>query len=311
MKYIDLHADTLLRAYKDEVRDLDSFEGAMVDIARLKEAKCIGQFFAIFMREKEKMTISDDDYINLLAEILKENIDLTRDYDSLISNIEKEVISAFLTLEDGRSVEASFEKLGGYYDLGIRLITLTWNSPNCFGYPNSFDSNLMEKGLTSFGKEAIEYMNEKGIIIDVSHLSDGGFYDVLEISKKPFMASHSNARQLSPHPRNMTDPMIKALADSGGLMGLNFCPAFLNKDISCRESRVKEMLAHVKHISNVGGMDIIALGTDFDGISGNFEIDSPLKLNLLFDALLKEGFSSSDLEKFAYKNALRVLKETL
>src|SRR5699024_2775635 len=160
-------------------------------------------------------------------------------------------------------------------------------------------------GLKTFGKDAIEYMNHLGMIIDVSHLSDGGFYDVAKISKKPFIASHSNSRTLSPHQRNMTDEMIKILAEKGGVMGLNFAPQFLNEDISIRDSKIELMVKHLNYMKNIGGEDVIALGSDFDGIGGNLELDSSDKMYLLFDALRVDGWSERLIEKLAYKNALR------
>jgi membrane dipeptidase len=229
----------------------------------------------------------------------------------LVENDRKQKISAYLTIEDGRSVNGSFDKIKEYYDLGVRLITLTWNSPNCFGYPNSFDKNIMEKGLTSFGKEAVSFMNEIGILVDVSHLSDGGFYDVCEVSKKPFVASHSNCRELSPHPRNLTDDMIRLLASKGGVIGVNIVPDFLSSDIRCRESFIDDVVRHVVHMINKGGIECVGIGTDFDGTGGNIELNEPAKVQILFDRLKKMGVSDDALEKIAYRNAARVIKECI
>src|SRR5699024_7042079 len=112
----------------------------------------------------------------------------------------------------------SLRRLHEFYDAGVRLITLTWNYENAAGYPNSRDSSVMRKGLKPFGKVLIEEMNDLGMIIDVSHLSDGGFWDVARRSKKPFIASHSNARAVTSHPRNLTDEMIRAIAEKGGVI---------------------------------------------------------------------------------------------
>ena len=322
MNYIDFHCDTLLMLVdEEEGQSLYSNEVASVDFKRLKKSEAMAQFFAMFLMDEETINEyfgSDDEYINKLSKMLKDEIAENNDImsmaynaEDLLKNHESGKVSAFLTIEDGRSVDGKLEKLDKYYDLGVRLITLTWNYENCFGYPNSKDPEIMNKGLKNFGKEAIEYMNNIGMIIDVSHLSDGGFYDVAKISKKPFVASHSNARELSPHPRNMTDDMIKILAENGGIMGLNFAPQFLNEDITLRDSKIELMVKHLNHIKNIGGEDVIALGSDFDGISGNLEIDSSDKMYLLFDALKDSGWSERLIEKLAYKNALRVIKDTL
>ena len=322
MNYIDFHCDTLLMLVDEaEGQSLYSNEVASVDFKRLKKSEAMAQFFAMFLMDEETINEhfgSDDEYINKLAKMLKDEVTKNSDImsmaynaEDLLKNYRSQKVSAFLTIEDGRSVDGKLEKLDKYYDLGVRLITLTWNYENCFGYPNSKDPEIMNKGLKSFGKEAIEYMNHIGMIIDVSHLSDGGFYDVAKISKKPFVASHSNARALSPHQRNMTDDMIKILAEKGGVMGLNFAPHFLNEDITLEDSKIELMVKHLNHIKNIGGEDVIALGSDFDGISGNLEIDSSDKMYLLFDALKDSGWSERLIEKLAYKNALRIIKDTL
>lgn len=321
MKYIDFHCDTLLKIIDEEGQSLYSNTVASVDFKRLKKAEAMAQFFAIFLIDEDiigKKFDSDDDYIKKLAKILKDEVAKNNDIismaynaEDLIKNYASGKVSAFLTIEDGRSVDGKLEKLDEYYDLGIRLLTLTWNYENCFGYPNSKDPDIMNKGLKPFGKEAVEYMNHIGMIIDVSHLSDGGFYDVAKISKKPFIASHSNSRELSPHPRNLTDDMIKILAQKGGVMGLNFAPQFLNEDISLKDSKVELMVKHLNHIKNVGGEDVLALGSDFDGIGGNLEIDSSDKMYLLFDALKEYGWSERLIEKLAYKNAIRVIGDIL
>ena len=324
MQYIDLHCDTLSVAYFQKAEDMWSMPYAMVDIERLKKANAMAQFFAIYLRPLNSDKVKsgeipgDDIFIEKLSGILmnsirnhNEVIEFASGYESFQKNLKESKISAFLTLEEGRSVDGDFGKLKKYHDMGVRLITLTWNFPNCFGYPNSPDPEIMNMGLTSFGKDAIEYMNDLGIIIDVSHLSDGGFSDVAAISKKPFIASHSNCRALSPHPRNLTDEMIRILADKGGVMGLNFYPSFLNEDIRCPEGTIDIMARHVLHMINTGGIECVAIGTDFDGIDGNLEINEPTKVDLLFARLKREGISDSQLEKIAFGNAIRVIKESI
>ncbi len=131
------------------------------------------------------------------------------------------------------------------------------------------------------------------------------------VSKKPFIASHSNARAISPHQRNLTDEMIRIISEKGGVIGLNFCAPFLNEDGKGRNSTIDLMVKHLNHIKNVGGEDVIALGTDLDGIGGNLEIDSCHKIPFLFNALERAGWSTGLIEKFAYKNSLRLIEETM
>jgi membrane dipeptidase len=151
-------------------------------------------------------------------------------------------------------------------------------------------------------------MNRLGMLIDVSHLSDRGFYDVAELSKQPFVASHSNARSLTPHSRSLTDDMIKVLADHGGVIGLNFCGAFLGDS---EISRVEDMVSHILHIRQVGGTEVIALGTDFDGISPELEIEDMGQIGKLIRALERAGFTDAELDKFLWQNSLRVIQDSL
>lgn len=325
MKYIDLHCDTLMKLVLSEEKiDLASNDKTSIDFKRLREGNAMAQFFAIFLPDMDTFEkygvepIPDDEYIDRALTVLKESVNKNSDIiemayniDDINTNQKNNRMSAILTIEDGRCIDGKLENVKKYYDMGIRLITLTWNYENSLGFPNSRDPEIMNKGLKPFGKEAVEYMNELGIIVDVSHLSDGGFYDVANISKKPFIASHSNARAISPHRRNLTDDMIRIIGEKGGVIGLNFCASFLNEDAKGPNSTIEMMVRHLNYIRNVGGEDVLALGSDLDGIRGNLEIDSCHKIPLLFNALEKSGWSSGLIEKFAYGNTLRVIKETM
>ena len=324
MKYIDLHCDTLMQAYFAGKDDIFELENTMLDVKRLQSGKNMAQFFAIFMppisyiEDADKKYPGDEAYIQYLYQILinttkkfPDTISLAKYYNDLIKNNRTGKISAFLTLEDGRAVDGSIENLERYYEMGIRLISLTWNSKNCFGSPNSTDPIIMNQGLTDFGKEAVVRMQELGMLVDVSHLSDGGFWDVKSLCKTPFVASHSNCRSLCSHQRNLTDEMIYALAESGGVIGLNFYPDFLSENNEDRISRIKDMVRHLEHLVKYGGEDCVSIGTDFDGMSGTFEIDSPDKMYLLFDELHKNHFSDDLIDKIAYKNARRVIQDVI
>ena len=324
MKFIDLHCDTLMLAYAERQKDMYQMSG-MFDIKRMKESGAMAQFFAIFMPPpgieqwlKREQPIDDQEYMDYCfaayEETLSKNADLIApagNVKELLENEKNGKMSGLLTFEDGRMIQGDLANLKRYYDKGIRLISLTWNAENCFGFPNSTDTSVMEKGLKSFGKEAIEEMNALGIIIDVSHLSDGGFWDVAEVSRKPFVASHSNSRVLSPHQRNLTDDMLKKLADLGGVAGINFGPEFLNEDLTCKDSTLELISKHIRHMIAVGGVECVALGSDFDGIMGNLEVGNIDEVALIFDRLKKDGLSETMIEKIAWKNALRVMKDVL
>ena len=155
----------------------------------------------------------------------------------------------------------------------------------------------------------------KGIIVDVSHLSDTGFWNVADIMQQkgvPFVASHSNSREMTNHPRNMTDEMIKRLAECGGVMGLNLSPHFLNNnEPKDGHSRIEDMVKHVLHIRKIGGSEVLSIGSDFDGIEGTLEVASPKDFDKLWEALSKAGLSQSELDKMWQYNARRVLEAVL
>lgn len=325
MNYMDMHCDTLAEALVRNQATAKKLDGTMLDIERLKESGASAQFFAMFLPQKlqpgwfgGKETVNPDTLLEGMYEIYQNTlvecsntIAPARCHGDLIKNRKEGKISAFLTIENGYLVRGSMERLKEFHDMGVGLMTLTWNDPNCFGVPHSANAAKMAEGLTDFGKEAISYMNELGMLVDVSHLSDGGFYDVAELSKKPFVASHSNCRVLAASTRNLTDEMIRILAHKGGVAGINFEPSFLNKDSKDTVSRVERMCDHVEHFIRIGGADCVGIGTDFDGIGGTFEIADCTQMHLLFEALHQRGLSWDAIEKVAFRNAEEVIRESM
>jgi membrane dipeptidase len=316
-KYIDMHCDSLLKGIDDN-RLYDRPEN-MLDISGMASAGQGAQFFAVFFPPKPMLPpeTTDDGLFEraraLLLETATSHPEVLRmafNADDIRANMSGGLISAVLTVEDGRAVRGDMNRLRWFYEAGVRAMALTWNDPNCFGYPNSADEAGMRLGLTDFGKEAIAEMNTLGMLVDVSHLSDGGFWDVAALSEKPFVATHSNCRALCGHQRNLTDEMIRALAKKGGVAGVNFNPGFLTPD-GKNESRVEDLCRHVLHLIEVGGEDCVGLGTDFDGIGGTLEIGRPTEMTKLFDALSQKGVTERQLEKFATGNVLRVMSDAL
>ena len=216
---------------------------------------------------------------------------------------------SYLTIEDGGVLGEKIENVKKFYDMGVRLVTLTWNHENAIGYPNSYDAEVMNKGLKPFGKEVVAEMERLGMVVDVSHVSDGVFWDVAELATKPFLASHSNARAVCGHKRNMTDEMIKALADKGGVMGLNLGPEFVGSVEGV--TRMEDLVAQILHIRNVGGAGVLALGSDFDGIHGALDVAGPQDWPKLEAALKEAGLSDDELDMMWYTNAERVLRSVL
>lgn len=319
MKLIDMHCDTLLGLVHGENINLKS-NHLCVDLEKMKQADSMAQFFACFINMRrfqgeDRWNKGYEYAMNMIARGKKEfaaypnEIAMATNYYELLHNENSGKMSAILTVEEGGIIDGKMENLETLYREGIRLITLTWNEENCLAFPNSDDATVMNSGLKPFGIEVVERMNDMGMIIDVSHLSDGGFWDVIKYSKKPVVASHSNARALCGHRRNLTDEMIHALAENGGVSGINFYPVFLNENA---KATVDDLAHHIEHMYRLGGEDFVAMGTDFDGFDdGELDIKHLGQMEMLYDALKKRRFNDTQLEKFWFRNAMRVIKETL
>lgn len=317
VKAFDLHCDTLMKI--DKKGNLSDCKG-MVTLEGLQQGgvalQCFADFvptgvFPAFCRGAfSKMMFNN--YYRKYQAMMKRHADSLYPVLSAadIDRAEQEgKIGVLLTIEDGGVMGTELSNVKKYYEKGVRLVTLTWNHPNPIGFPNSSDPTVMSKGLTPYGREVVAEMERLGMVVDVSHVSDGVFRDVAEMAGKPFIASHSNAREVCGHTRNMSDEMIRTLAEKGGVMGLNMGPEFLAQ--GSEESRIEDMVRHVLHIRNVGGSEVLALGSDFDGIHGTFEVDGPGKWPRLCDALHKAGLTETELEQMWWKNAVRVFRTVL
>lgn len=310
MNMIDLHCDTILKLWEENGSASLRRNSFGVDVQKLMSAGALAQFFAIFINLQRHadpyaafQTLADIFFDELAANA--DCLALARSAAEMEANRSQGKISCFLTLEEGGALAGSMENLYAAHELGVRLITLTWNYPNEIGYPNH-EWQYQHMGLTPFGHDIVGEMNRLGMVVDVSHLSDQGFWDVARISGQPFVASHSNARAIAGHSRNLTDAMIKTIADRGGVIGLNFCPDFLGGT-----GGLAEMVRHVRHIMNVGGRDSVALGTDFDGIDPPPELAHIGLVGRLTRELAQAGLTENELEKFFWKNAARLIRSVM
>ena len=236
------------------------------------------------------------------------NSDLIRPvcrYADIERNMADGVMSSMMTVEDGIALDGKIERVDEMFRRGVRLITLTHNYENSLGFPNC---DFPDKGLTPFGIEAVERMNRLGIIIDTSHLSDAGFWDVVKHTKKPFVASHSNARSICPVPRNLTDEMLLAVADKGGVSGLNFASYFLAD--GAHYTYCADIARHARYMADKAGIDTVALGSDFDGIDSVLEFEGCQGLPMVEEAL-NRCFTADEVDKITHLNALRVIKDTV
>ena len=327
MKVIDLHCDTLSELrhglYRGEKIDLGS-NHLQVDLKKLKKGDYLLQCFALFINlgDPYNPLVTALEQVDLFRQAMRQypqEIRQVTTWEEFLENRKEGRISALLTVEEGGCCLGNLSVLRVLYSLGVRIMTLTWNYENDLAWPNEVPGNAANvypcaanttNGLKEKGLEFISEMERLGMLIDVSHLSDAGFWDVYHHTRKPFIASHSNARALCGHVRNLTDEMIRAIADRGGLTGLNYCASFLDPSDHPR-STVQRMAEHAAYIRNVGGIDCLGLGSDFDGIEGDLEMPDASYLPMLEAELRRQHFTEDEIEKIFFRNAMRVLKEVL
>jgi len=343
MKYVDMHCDTLYKMLQKKKQgeswNLAENDGH-IDLDKLKRGNALLQNFAMFVEWKKCDNPKDEvlRMVDIFYAEMEKNRDVilpVRTYDEILENEKNGKMSALLTIEEGAACLGDLDNLELFYDLGVRMMTLTWNYPNEIGYPNLSKTTMKlqeetgdespekpifdyktpdtEHGLTPFGIQVVERMEELGMIVDVSHLSDAGFYDVLRATKKPFVASHSNARAISPWVRNLTDDMLRSLADRGGVAGLNFCADFLTEVElgTYNPGTMEAVITHARHMVNVGGSECLGIGSDFDGIDTNEGIPDYSYLPKLEEAFNRAGFRESECDKIFRDNVLRVYREIL
>ena len=307
---IDLHCDTIMQLL-DHPDSGDLYRNTWkIDIEKLQKAHSKVQDFALFINlgdtndpygRYEEMRNLCTTQIHLYGE----HIQHVLSYQDVESVYKSGKIGALMSIEEGGVLGGDLDKLKQAYQDGVRLITLTWNYPNGLGEPHCGEQH---KKLTPKGIEFVEAMQDLGIIVDSSHLNDAGTEQLGDILDVPFIASHSNAREVTAHTRNLPDNLIKLIANKGGVIGLNFAQSFLG---TSPVSRIEDIVKHGLYLINKGGVDVVALGTDFDGIKPNTEIKDASEMYRLYDSFKEAGLSVDQCEKLFWKNADRLLKEIL
>lgn len=319
MGFIDLHCDSILEVAEKGV-SLRT-KGGHLNLERMKQAGYTLQTFAMFVHLERY----SNPYEQCMAMIkaydkeLEQNRDLIAPvyrYEDILKNQREGRMSALLSIEEGEVCQGKIEYLRLFYQKGARMMTLTWNFPNTLAWPNQvrgsrFGVAETKKGLTDRGIEFLSEMERLGMIVDVSHLGDAGFAQVMEHTGKPVIASHSNARTVCPHVRNLTDDMIRAIAERGGVIGLNFCGDFTDQSEQNAFASIEKLVAMAGYLKNTGGAECVALGSDFDGIGPEVELQGCQDMPLLRDGLKKGGFTSLEIEKICSGNAMRVFRECL
>ncbi len=316
MFVLDSHCDTPSQIFRMNLDLSKDNLNTHVDFPKLKRGGVDGAFFALYIpAEMDNDPDAAFEYAKQLYSGVVRSVEENPAYASLavsesqaLANKVNGKFSVFLGLENGSPIGTSLERLNWFHKAGIRYVTLchTGNNLIC-------DSCATEQkrwnGLSQFGREVVSEMNRLGILVDVSHISDKAFYDVLDCSSRPVVATHSCCRALADHPRNMTDDMIRALASAGGVIQINFYPVFLDSDYGKVMPSYTRIADHIDHVANLVGIDHVGLGSDYDGIeitpAGMEDIS---KFHMIMAELRFRGYSEADLAKIASGNFFRILR---
>jgi membrane dipeptidase len=222
-------------------------------------------------------------------------------------------VAIFIGVEGGHAIESSLDRLRELHDRGARYLTLTWNNGNAWAGSSVGLDGTRTGGLTPFGRDVVREMNRLGMLVDLSHVSDSTFFDAIEVSTAPVIASHSSARAINAVPRNLSDEQLRAIARNGGVVNVNFYSRFIDPDF--RESRATPLavlIDHFDHIAKVAGVDHVGIGSDFDGVSALPEgMEDVTRLPRIAEALLDRGYSESDVRKILGGNMLRVMEQVM
>jgi membrane dipeptidase len=302
MRYFDLHCDTVSECY---LRNCGLAENNLhISLDGGSAFETWVQFFAVWMPDGIRGPQAWERFLGVCAVFHRETaangIAVCGNSDELQSamkSIHKN--AAILSIEGSAALGGRLENLNKAYDLGVRLITLTWN-----GACEAGGGCIAGGGLTKFGFELIAKMRKLGIVVDVSHLSDRGFDDVASSSDVAFVATHSNSRKVCSNPRNLTDVQFREITARGGIVGLNLYPNFLGSD------SLDSILRHVDHFLNLGGEKVLAIGADFDGASMPLEISGIYDMPKLYNLLLKT-YGETTVRYIFFDNAYKFFNSAL
>lgn len=309
-KIYDAHCDVLYKMFIDPKLDFYTSEAGLdVTYNRMRDAGVKLQFFAIYLPEKLRRPSFDHllEYVDIFRQKIESRgrLALVRNKDELDSVMRGDEIGAVLSLEGADALAGNPVYTRTLFDLGVRFIGITWN------YANWAADGILEPrkgGFTKRGKKFISECNDLGMLLDVSHLSVKGFWELAELCQTPFIASHSNALSVCSHPRNLDDEQIGAIIQADGRIGVTFVPRFVKQkgDVS-----ISDVLKHIDHICSLGGVRHLGFGSDFDGIEEHISgLDHAGKYGRLADELSRH-YKAAEVEGFLWGNWNRFLKENL
>jgi membrane dipeptidase len=320
---IDGHCDTMLsvigRGLFSTSPQRDFFqrnETGHIDLPRLKEGGVTCQVMALYIEPQYKPTRSArrclellDAFYGLLDE--SESFSLATKAEHIVNAKARKQVCGLLSIEGGEAIEGSLSLLRSFYRSGVRAMGLTWNQRNDLA--DGVGEKSARSGLTDLGISVVKEMERLGMLVDVSHLSESSFWGVDQVSERPYIASHSNARALASHPRNLTDKQIEALGKKGGVIGIVYCPAFVDDDTE--KVSLARLCDHIDHIKKIAGIDHVGLGSDFDGFGvapGSPQVLKDVsEMPRLTEELLGRGYTEEEVKKVLGGNWLRVYKEVL
>ena len=308
VKFIDLHCDTITKCL--ETNENLYKNNLHIDIERLKKYGSSIQFFAIWLKKSLYENAFEEtekaiNFFNWEIEKNKKYIKKATSFKDILNNQRENKFSAILSIEGGECLKGDINNLDKFYLDGVRMLSLTWNYENELGYGVFEDEKLPLKEL---GKLAIKKMNKLGIIIDISHLNEGGFWDIYKISEKPFIASHSNSYSICKNKRNLKDEQIKAIKEKNGVIGINLYKNFLtNKE----EGNIEDIFNHIDYICKLIGFENICIGGDLDGIDKSVNgINNISSYEYLFQKL-NQKYKDTISEKIFFGNFYNFLKNNI
>ncbi|MGQ9642298.1 MAG: membrane dipeptidase [Ignavibacterium sp.] len=309
---IDLHNDVLEVMTSDTSYHLKQRHNYNhTDIPRLKDGGVDVQFFSVWVSPTQYTNYYQQalTMLNIFNSELAQNqnsIAQARNWNEADSLIQQNKIAAVIGVEGGHHIENSLDNLISLYNSGMRYMTITWNNSTDWAV-SAQDSRSTTVGLSDFGRQVIRTMDSLGIIIDVSHTGIKTIQDILQETQNPIIASHSGARALRNHYRNLYDWQIQDIANSGGVIGVVFYPYFLN---GTSNAAIQDVIAHIDYIKNLVGIDYVAIGSDFDGIEVvPLGLEDTSKFPNLTEALFDHGYTKEEIDKILYKNFKRVFEQ--
>ena len=307
MDLFDGHCDTILKCYL-EGGGLRRQTGHL-DLERRRGKGRWAQFFATFgspedMPGRSLWEVFLEEYALFCSE-MDANADLVsfcRTGTEAEAAFAAGKTAAFLSAEGAELLDCDLDKLRLAHRMGVRIVNITWNHPNALSGTNAEEQ---DRGLSEQGRAFVKTMGELGMLVDVSHLSDPGFWDVMEITDRPVVATHSNSRSVFPHPRNLTDEQFTAIINTNGVAGLNMYAGFLGDDPD-----LDTVVSHLEHFLALGGENNVSMGGDWDGITSMPRGMSGIQdMEKLYEHLLRRNYSEALLEKVFYSNLMRVVNE--